>query len=422
MLVHEAIRQTTVVARLLEQVGPALKAQGLASNTPPDRPPSGTLYLVDRNRCPRFRNDGHSWVKDSGGKNTRERHVKLKVDGVEKINVYYAKQESGLQANADRGPLSRRCYWLLNPDQSKGQAGLVLIHYLHDTAQAAAVVGESSAAGSSPWSLQLAPPQLDQLRRRYHHQQPARPLIPVQQQHQQQEAAWQPLLPVQQQMPRSTGTQAYLAQVPGPQVAPYVGEALPTGHGAWVMGPGASSPAAESWQAAVSMGSDVHDVLNLHTIMALDPDAFARELGLESQQPTQQVHQAQQERDSSVGCGKGGATCRPDPQPAVFPFVVRDYAPRGDVIAGGASMVLAVVPTHEAPREDCQMRGQHIYIRFGSQQVPGQLLRSGCVHCQVPPSLAQSETHEVPLYLALGDGRPVSAARPFTYRAASRPS
>lgn len=221
-------------------------------------------------------------------------------------------------------------------------------------------------------------------------------------------------------MPRVTGTQAYLAQVPGSQVAPFVGlvgEALPTGHAAWGMRHGSSSQAADSWLGEASTGLDESVVL--HTIMALDPDAFARELGLECQQPTQQVHQAQQERDSFLGGGKGGTSSKPDPQTAVFPFVVRDYAPREDSIAGGASMLLAAVWTHEAPKEDCQMRGQHIYIRFGSQQVPAELLRSGRVHCQVPPALAQSETHQVPMYLALGDGRPVSAARPFTYRVAS---
>lgn len=52
--------------------------------------------------------------------------MKLKVEGQEHINVYYAYQDES-QATAE-GVLHRRVYWLLKPTAE--QAGLVLIHYL----------------------------------------------------------------------------------------------------------------------------------------------------------------------------------------------------------------------------------------------------------------------------------------------------
>lgn len=46
------------------------------------RPPSGSMLLYSRNRV-RYRKDGYCWKKRKDGKNIREDHMKLKVQGLE---------------------------------------------------------------------------------------------------------------------------------------------------------------------------------------------------------------------------------------------------------------------------------------------------------------------------------------------------
>ena len=46
------------------------------------------------------------------------------------------------------GPLIRRCFWLLHPDKSCGQEGLVLVHYLRDRS-------EPAGSDSSPQTSQV---------------------------------------------------------------------------------------------------------------------------------------------------------------------------------------------------------------------------------------------------------------------------
>ena len=91
-------------------------------------------------------------------------------------------------------------------------------------------------------------------------------------------------------------------------------------------------------------GSAARGLLDLDVMMALDPETFAQELGLEVKQPTQQAQraqQAQQDQDPSLRGSEVGSPCEPAPQATAFPFVVQDYAPREDSIAGGASVLLA---------------------------------------------------------------------------------
>ncbi|ONL94463.1 Calmodulin-binding transcription activator 2 [Zea mays] len=45
---------------------------------PPNRPPSGSLFLFDRKVLRYFRKDGHSWRKKKDGKTVKEAHERLK--------------------------------------------------------------------------------------------------------------------------------------------------------------------------------------------------------------------------------------------------------------------------------------------------------------------------------------------------------
>ena len=154
------------------------------SRAPPLAPASGCLFLFNRRATRYFRRDGHSWRTKADGKTVRETHEKLKVDGKDALNCYYAHtvpgsgsgNENGNRGNGNgngsgRGAsnnnnngdnnandgsdsdaatttttatlsqaaaaapraaptaavegLQRRCYWLLQGDE-----GLVLVHYL----------------------------------------------------------------------------------------------------------------------------------------------------------------------------------------------------------------------------------------------------------------------------------------------------
>ncbi|XP_069113218.1 calmodulin-binding transcription activator 2-like isoform X3 [Argopecten irradians] len=81
------------------------------------RPPSGSMLLYSRKKV-RYRKDGYCWKKRKDGKNIREDHMKLKVQGLECIYGSYV--------HSDILPtFHRRCYWLLqNPD-------IVIVHYLN---------------------------------------------------------------------------------------------------------------------------------------------------------------------------------------------------------------------------------------------------------------------------------------------------
>ncbi|KAJ9549602.1 hypothetical protein OSB04_022145 [Centaurea solstitialis] len=89
---------------------------------PPQKPPSGSLFLFDRKVLRYFRRDGHSWRKKKDGKNVGEAHERLKVGNAEALNCYYAHGEESPN-------FQRRSYWMLNPAMEH----IVLVHYRDTT-------------------------------------------------------------------------------------------------------------------------------------------------------------------------------------------------------------------------------------------------------------------------------------------------
>ncbi|ESW31102.1 hypothetical protein PHAVU_002G209300 [Phaseolus vulgaris] len=86
---------------------------------PPNRPPSGSLFLFDRKVLRYFRKDGHIWRKKKDGKTVKEAHEKLKVGSVDVLHCYYAHGE-------ENESFQRRSYWMLEPDMMH----IVFVHYL----------------------------------------------------------------------------------------------------------------------------------------------------------------------------------------------------------------------------------------------------------------------------------------------------
>ncbi|TKY59498.1 Calmodulin-binding transcription activator 2 [Spatholobus suberectus] len=89
------------------------------TSEPPNRPPSGSLFLFDRKVLRYFRKDGHNWRKKKDGKTVKEAHEKLKVGSVDVLHCYYAHGE-------ENENFQRRSYWMLEPDMMH----IVFVHYL----------------------------------------------------------------------------------------------------------------------------------------------------------------------------------------------------------------------------------------------------------------------------------------------------
>ncbi|KAG7539148.1 Ankyrin repeat [Arabidopsis suecica] len=89
------------------------------ASEPPNRPPSGSLFLFDRKVLRYFRKDGHNWRKKKDGKTVKEAHEKLKVGSIDVLHCYYAHGE-------DNENFQRRCYWMLEQDLMH----IVFVHYL----------------------------------------------------------------------------------------------------------------------------------------------------------------------------------------------------------------------------------------------------------------------------------------------------
>ncbi|GKV13004.1 hypothetical protein SLEP1_g24083 [Rubroshorea leprosula] len=89
------------------------------SSEPSNKPPSGSLFLFDRNVTRYFRKDGHNWQRKENGKLAKEGHKKLKAGSIDVLHCYYALGEENKK-------FQRRCYSMLQKDFSH----IVLVHYL----------------------------------------------------------------------------------------------------------------------------------------------------------------------------------------------------------------------------------------------------------------------------------------------------
>jgi len=100
------------------------------------RPSSGTLILYDRMITRRYKDDGYRWVKKRNSNKVREDHVKLRVNGVNRVSSSYVHC-------MDNSSFHRRAYHLLlDENESSNELGdvnrlpkrsLVLVHYLENT-------------------------------------------------------------------------------------------------------------------------------------------------------------------------------------------------------------------------------------------------------------------------------------------------
>ncbi|KAM3303696.1 calmodulin-binding transcription activator 4 isoform X1 [Capsicum chacoense] len=88
------------------------------SSEPPQKPPSGSLFLFNKRVLRFFRKDGHSWRKKKDGRTVGEAHERLKVGNAEALNCYYAHGEQNPN-------FQRRSYWMLDPAYDH----IVLVHY-----------------------------------------------------------------------------------------------------------------------------------------------------------------------------------------------------------------------------------------------------------------------------------------------------
>lgn len=88
------------------------------THEPPQKPPSGSLFLFNKRVLRFFRKDGHNWRRKKDGRTVGEAHERLKVGNVEALNCYYAHGEQNPN-------FQRRSYWMLDP----GMDHIVLVHY-----------------------------------------------------------------------------------------------------------------------------------------------------------------------------------------------------------------------------------------------------------------------------------------------------
>lgn len=116
-----------------------------------NRPPSGSLFLFDRNTTLTYKEDGYHWIKKRNSPKVREDHVKLRMKGKYRVAGIYCHSMNPLS-------LHRRAYHLLDhktgvtktpvvlhrsADVDYTRPSLVLVHYL-DTVSAGQMKNNST--------------------------------------------------------------------------------------------------------------------------------------------------------------------------------------------------------------------------------------------------------------------------------------
>lgn len=88
------------------------------THEPPNKPPSGSLFLYNRRVNRFFRKDGYAWRRKKDGRTVGEAHERLKVGNLDALSCYYA--------HGDENPcFQRRCFWMLEPAYDH----IVLVQY-----------------------------------------------------------------------------------------------------------------------------------------------------------------------------------------------------------------------------------------------------------------------------------------------------
>ncbi|GMI15271.1 hypothetical protein TrLO_g7839 [Triparma laevis f. longispina] len=158
----------------------SLYSPSISTSPPPSAPASGALFVYDRSQTRNYKDDQISWVRKKNSHKVREDHVKLRIDGFNRISGCYVH-------SATKGTMHRRTYHLLPNEEEnlaleevrresglaeKAKNGvvnravmkdgtnffLVLVHYL-DTEVAQVVTGANQEGNSKKGRAKVATKQ-----------------------------------------------------------------------------------------------------------------------------------------------------------------------------------------------------------------------------------------------------------------------
>ncbi|KAM0870080.1 hypothetical protein ACQ4PT_040253 [Festuca glaucescens] len=111
------------------------------THQPPNKPPSGSLFLYNRRVNRFFRKDGYAWRRKKDGRTVGEAHERLKVGNVDALSCYYA--------HGEQNPcFQRRCFWMLEAAYDH----IVLVQYL-EVAEGRYYSSLSNESAGSPSTL-----------------------------------------------------------------------------------------------------------------------------------------------------------------------------------------------------------------------------------------------------------------------------
>ncbi|XP_020890717.1 calmodulin-binding transcription activator 4 isoform X1 [Arabidopsis lyrata subsp. lyrata] len=130
------------------------------TNTAPQRPTSGSLFLFNKRVLKFFRKDGHQWRRKRDGRAIAEAHERLKVGNAEALNCYYA--------HGEQDPtFRRRIYWMLDPEYEH----IVLVHYrdVSDREEGQQAGGQVYQFAPIPSTLFLSPNSIGTQNVSYNH-------------------------------------------------------------------------------------------------------------------------------------------------------------------------------------------------------------------------------------------------------------